>query len=113
MRYAFERQLNCALDQIGKIQYNVHTADLPDLGSIFYDFYLEFGGIEFGRAFCSVLNLRWPDNPLTFIAGDFDRLCDLTQFEMMFFGEKFDITILLRRISGFTRDDARLIGYSG
>ena len=113
MREAFERQLNCAIDQIGTIQHNVHTANLPDLGSIFYDFYFEFGGNEFGRAFCSVLNSRWPNNPLTFVAGDFDRLRDLTQFKMIFFGEKFGITILLHRIPSFTRDEARLIGYSG
>ena len=113
MREAFEKQLNCAIDQIGKLEYRVHTADLPDLGSIFYDFYCEFGGDEFGRAFCSVLNSRWPDNPLTFARGDFERLGALTQFEMVFSGEKFDIAILLHRIPSFTREEARLIGYSG
>ena len=60
-----------------------------------------------------LLNSRWPNNSLTFVAGDFDRLRDLTQFKMIFFGEKFGITILLHRIPSFTRDEARLIGYSG
>ena len=111
MRHLFEEQLNSALDQIGKIQYRVHKADLPNLGTIFYDFYCKYGADEFGNAFCGVLNSRWPENPLTFVSGDFERLGDLTQFEMFFRGEKFDITIMLHR--SFSREEARLIGYSG
>jgi hypothetical protein len=113
IRESFETQLNIAIDQIGTIKYNVHTADLPNLGSIFYDFYSECGEDEFGKAFCNVLNSRWPDNPLTYVSGKYENLCDLSQFEMKFFGEKFNMTVLLHRIPTFSREEARLIGYSG